>query len=293
MFDIETPTYFDACPRVVVIGDVHGDLSRLMEVLYTTKILDNNGRWIAEPSNTIVIQLGDQVDGRARGGEEGWDKIPDTEVMTFMDRLDTMARLGGGRAISLIGNHEMMNVIGDFTYVSDKYRTPLRESQFRPGGRFAQLLAKRCVVVKIGSLLFAHAGVLPHHLAAVDNDLHIFNKLVRKMLRGEMMDVYEAEIFNSCVLGNEGMLWTRVYMESLNKPEMLHEILTYVLGETKTKLMCIGHNTVATITGVGGGRLWFVDAGLSRSYGNDTFQVLEILNDGEEFRLNEIRTDKK
>jgi hypothetical protein len=113
------------------------------------------------------------------------------------------------------------------------------------------------------------------------------------MLRGEMMDVYEAEIFNSCVLGNEGMLWTRVYMESLNKPEMLHEILTYVLGETKTKLMCIGHNTVATITGVGGGRLWFVDAGLSRSYGNDTFQVLEILNDGEEFRLNEIRTDKK
>lgn len=293
MFDLETPTYFEASPRVVVIGDVHGDLGRLMESLYSTKVIDNNGKWIADPPNTVVVQLGDQVDGRARGGEEGWDKVPDTEVMSFMDRLDVIARLGGGRAISLIGNHELMNVIGDFTYVSDKYRTPLRQTQFRPGGRFAQMLAKRCVVVKIGSLLFAHAGVLPHHLEAVNNDLHLFNILIRKVLRGEAMTAHESSIFDQCILGEQGMLWTRLYMDSLSNQEMMHEILTHVLGETKSKIMCIGHNTVSSITGISGGRLWFVDAGLSRSYGTDSFQVLEILDDGENFRINEIRTDKK
>lgn len=290
MFDIETPTYFEPSPRVIVIGDVHGDLGRLMQCLYSTNVLNKNGEWIAEPANTIVVQLGDQVDGRARGiGIEDWDRVSDTEVMMYMDKLDRTARLRGGRVVSLIGNHEMMNVFGDFTYVSNKYITPLREKQFRPGGRFAQILAKRCVVVKIGSLLFAHGGILPHHLVATNGDIHIYNSLIRKLLRNEEMTAEEHYILNEAVIGEGGMLWTRTYMELLSKPESMHEVLSYVLTNTKSKLMCIGHNTVSSITGIGQGRLWLVDAGLSRSYGGDIIQVLEILDDGENFRINEIR----
>lgn len=292
MFDVETPTYFDPCPRVLVIGDVHGDLGRLMECLYSTKILNRNGEWIADPPNTIVVQMGDQVDGRSRGGSEDWERVADTEVMVFMDSLDRMARIRGGRAISIIGNHELMNVAGDFTYVSNKFQTTLRTSQFKPGGRFAQILAKRCVTVKIGSLLFAHAGVLPHHVLAARGNLHIFNELVRKYLRGEQMTEDEATMFEDCVVGQYGMVWTRVYMDNIERPETMHNILSPVLEQTNSKLMCIGHNTVNSITGIAGGRLWFVDAALSRSYGNNVFQVLEILNDGEEYRINEIRPEK-
>lgn len=290
MFDIDTPTYFEPTPRVVVIGDVHGDLGRLIQCLYSTKVLNENGEWIAEPANTIVVQLGDQVDGRSRGpGVNDWDRVPDTEVMMYMDKLDRTARLRGGRVISLIGNHEIMNVFGDFTYVSEKYITPLREKQFRPGGRFAQLLSKRCVVVKIGSLLFAHGGILPHHLVATNGDIHMYNVLIRKFLRNESMTVEERHTLHDNVIGDSGLLWTRTYMDLMSKPESMHEVLSYVLSNTNTKVMCIGHNTVSSITGIAGGRLWFVDAGLSRSYGGDIFQVLEILDDGENFRINEIR----
>lgn len=291
MFDIDTPTYFDQTPRVVVIGDVHGDLGRLMQCLYSTKVLNQNGEWIAEPANTIVVQLGDQLDGKARapGIQDEWDRVSDTEVMLYMDKLDRTARLRGGRVISLIGNHEMMNVFGDFTYVSNKYITPLRVKQFQPGGRFAHILAKRCVIVKIGSLLFAHGGILPHHLVATNGDIHMYNALIRKMLRNESMTTEEKHTLYENVIGEGGLLWTRTYMELMSKPESMHEVLSYVLSNTNTKVMCIGHNTVPSITGIGGGRLWFVDAGLSRSYGGDVFQVLEILDDGENFRINEIR----
>lgn len=290
MFDVETPTYFEQCPRVVVIGDVHGDLGRLTECLYATNVLNQNGEWIADPPNTIVVQLGDQVDSRSRSGPEGdWEKVPDTEVLVFMDRIDRAARIKGGRVISLIGNHEIMNVMGDFTYVSDKSRTPLRAAQFRPDGRFAQLLAKRCVTVKIGSLLFVHAGLLPRHVTDVNGDLHVYNVVMRRYLSGEALGVHEMELLDRNVVGQDGMLWTRMYADASGNELLVDNMISVVLERMGCKLMCTGHNTVQSITGVSRGRLWFVDTGLSRSYSTEAFQVLEILDDGETFRIVEVR----
>jgi hypothetical protein len=291
MFNMEMPTYFDAAARVVVIGDVHGDLARLTECLYATNVLNKNGEWIADPPNTVVVQLGDQIDSRNRGAVSEWERVADTEVMLFMDRIDNVARMKGGRVISLIGNHEIMNVIGDFTYVSEHSGKDLilRQQRFQAGGPFSTILAKRCVVAKVGSLLFVHGGILPFHLMMVNGNLHRMNELTRKMLRGEPMDVNEVALLSEVVTGERGILWTRSYMEVINMPETLHDMLNAVLGNTGCKMVCVGHNTVHTITNVAGGRLWFVDAGLSRAYGTDTYQVLEIFNDGAEFRIVEIK----
>lgn len=289
-------TYFDKAPRVIVIGDVHGDLARLSECLYATKVINNNGEWIADPPNTIVVQLGDQIDSRNRGIDiESWERTQDTEVVLFMDRLDNVARMKGGRVISILGNHEIMNVLGDFTYVSDinSKDLALRTQRFQPGGSIAQILAKRCVVAKVGSLLFVHGGILPMHIILLDGNLHRINEITRKMLRKEEISAEESAILNELILKESGILWTRAYIENLSKPEFMHDMLSFVLEHTKSKLICVGHNTVQTITGVSGGRLWLVDAGLSRAYGNDTYQVLEILNDGEEFRITEIKPDGK
>lgn len=290
------PTFFDASPRVIVIGDVHGDLARLSECLYATNIINRNGEWIAEPPNTIVVQLGDQVDSRNRGvGIVEWERIPDTEVLYFMDRLDNVARMKGGRVLSIIGNHEIMNVLGDFTYVSpsNSGNLSLRSQRFKPGGSIAHLLAKRCVVARIGSLLFAHGGILPLHIILLDGNLHKINEITRKMLRAEPMTQEESALFDEIVVKESGILWTRSYMENLSKPEFMHDMLSFVLEHTKSKLICVGHNTVQTITGVDSGRLWLVDAALSRAYGGDSFQILEILNDGEDFRIVQMKPDDK
>ena len=109
------------CDRLVIIGDIHGDIKRLKTILIDAKIINNNIEWIAEPPNTVVVQMGDQVDSLNRDESIAeWEVLDDVEVIYFTNLLDKFAQSKGGRFISIIGNHEFMNVIGNYSYVSNK-----------------------------------------------------------------------------------------------------------------------------------------------------------------------------
>jgi hypothetical protein len=93
-------------PRIVAIGDIHGDFNRFRGILEQAGIVDGTGRWIA--GNTVLVQTGDFTD---RG----------TQVRAVMDLLidlEAQAARAGGRAIVLLGNHETMNLVGDERYVA-------------------------------------------------------------------------------------------------------------------------------------------------------------------------------
>lgn len=278
---LDTPTVLASVPRIVVIGDIHGDLSRLMDIMYGAQIINRNMEWIAEPKNTIVVQLGDQIDSMTRTPTQipDWERIPDTEVLGLMDQLDTIARHHGGRVLSLLGNHEYMNVLGDFSYVSENSRrlTSMRAQKFAPNGQYSTILAKRAVVLRIGDILFCHGGLLPHHFDMVGGNLHIFNELSRKFLRGLPMTQDEAHILLNGIMGENGITWSRMYIHLLDEPEKLVEVIQNVLGRTGCKSICVGHNTVENILPVMGGALWFLDNGISRAYGKNSYQFLEIL----------------
>ncbi|GAA6018159.1 hypothetical protein JCM8202_000204 [Rhodotorula sphaerocarpa] len=92
--------------RIVAVGDVHGDLPALMAILRNAGISDLKGHWIA--GSDILVQTGDIVD---RG--------PDTIALyKFFQTLRGQAESAGGAVISLLGNHEMMNELGDWRYVT-------------------------------------------------------------------------------------------------------------------------------------------------------------------------------
>lgn len=289
---IDTPTSFPSCPRIVVIGDIHGDLARLLQILYAAQVINQNMQWIAEPKNTMVVQLGDQVDSISRAPTQSpdWEKVADVEVLQLMDQLDTIARPHGGRVISLLGNHEWMNVMGDFSYVSEfsKNAIMMRQQKFAPNGQYSTLLSKRHMVVKIGDILFCHGGLLPHHLDAVGNNLHIINDVSRKYLRNVPLTNYELGVFMNIILGDQSISWTRLYVELLNEPEKLVAVMKDVLGRTQCKAVCVGHNTVDNVTPIMGGALWLLDNGISRAYGRSSFQYLEILENGQLFRTQKI-----
>src|SRR6185436_15615918 len=61
-----------------------------------------------------------------------------------------------------------------------------RAAAFLPGGPYARLLAKRRVVVVVGSTLFVHGGVLPEH---VRYDLGRLNTEVSRWMRGELAEL--------------------------------------------------------------------------------------------------------
>jgi len=93
-------------PRVVAIGDVHGAYTEFLAVLRLARIVDQKDRWAA--GKTHFVQTGDILD---RGTET-------RPVMELLMRLEGEAKKAGGRVHSLLGNHEVMNVLGDLRYVS-------------------------------------------------------------------------------------------------------------------------------------------------------------------------------
>lgn len=95
------------CPeRVVAIGDVHGDMLGLEALLDIASIVDPITReWTG--GSTVLVQIGDVVD---RGPDE-------VEIIRYLDKLTDQARASGGDVLRLMGNHELMNHVGDFRYV--------------------------------------------------------------------------------------------------------------------------------------------------------------------------------
>jgi len=184
--------------RLIIIGDIHGDIKRFKTILINANVINNNFEWIAEPPNTIIVQLGDQIDSLNRNTNENWEILNDYEMIYFTEHLDNIARVKGGRCISLIGNHELMNIIGDFTYVSPlNKREEIRSSLFRPQGSIALLLAKRPLVLKIKDLLFCHAKFNIKHLEILkkyNKDIFYINTIWENYLKTSRINIEDKEI---------------------------------------------------------------------------------------------------
>jgi hypothetical protein len=93
-------------PRVVAVGDIHGAYENFVEVLRMAGIVDEAAHWAGGTAH--LVQTGDFTD---RGKDT-------RKVMDLLKRLQKEAKSAGGRAHILLGNHEVMNILGDLRYVN-------------------------------------------------------------------------------------------------------------------------------------------------------------------------------
>jgi hypothetical protein len=101
---------------VVAIGDVHNDFDDFVGILRHTGLIDQQNHWTG--GKTTFVQVGDLLD---RGPKP-------REVLNLMMALEKEAAQAGGRVVSLLGNHEMMNIMGDLRYV-----VPMNYASFADG----------------------------------------------------------------------------------------------------------------------------------------------------------------
>jgi hypothetical protein len=92
--------------RIIAIGDVHGDYAVFVQVLQQVGVLDAKRKW--KGGTTVLVQTGDVLD---RGPQS-------RKVMDLLMDLEKQARKAGGQVHALLGNHEVMNMLGDLRYVS-------------------------------------------------------------------------------------------------------------------------------------------------------------------------------
>ena len=274
---------YENIPRVVCIGDIHGDLHKLLTVLKNTKIIDDKQEWIAQPKNTIVVQLGDQIDMLDRNidrTEKFDDEDYDMQIILFMNALHKKAKEHGGSVISLIGNHELMNVMGNFSYVSPKGLTDIQKriSFFKPGGIGALNLSTRNCIVKINNILFCHAGILPN--LCLKYPIKYINELMKKYLKNVILNDKERKDFSELFLSDDSILWTRKYSAEfyLKNEKKYRKNIETVLKHLNCQLMIIGHTPCERVLGLADNKVLNIDVGLSRSILNNKSTVLEIVN---------------
>ncbi|MCZ6769494.1 MAG: metallophosphoesterase [Acidobacteria bacterium] len=95
-----------ASARLLAVGDIHGDFDALVAILQESGIIDHQHHW--RGGNATLVQTGDILD---RGPK-------DRQVMDLLMALEKEASKSGGRVIVLLGNHEVMNLMGDLRYVA-------------------------------------------------------------------------------------------------------------------------------------------------------------------------------
>jgi hypothetical protein len=91
---------------IIAVGDVHGDFDDFAAILQRIGLTDKQNQWAG--GKTTLVQVGDLLD---RGPKP-------RDVMDLLISLEKEAPKDHGRVISLLGNHEMMNIMGDLRYVT-------------------------------------------------------------------------------------------------------------------------------------------------------------------------------
>jgi len=92
--------------RIVAVSDPHGAYDALVETLNNASVIDDALAWTGGTTHLVVT--GDLMD---RG--------PDSrKIMDLIMRLESEAQEQGGMVHLTLGNHEVMNLVGDLRYVS-------------------------------------------------------------------------------------------------------------------------------------------------------------------------------
>jgi hypothetical protein len=91
--------------RVVAVADSHGAYPEFVAILQRVGLIDGNRQWIG--SSSVLVQLGDVID-RGKRSRECLDLLMD---------LERQAPNQNGLVIPLLGNHEVMNLMGDLRYL--------------------------------------------------------------------------------------------------------------------------------------------------------------------------------
>lgn len=97
---------FSDVGRIVAISDVHGDFEAMRATLRNAGVIDESEAWTG--GDTHLVITGDLLD---RGPAS-------RAAMDLVMKLEGEAAAAGGAVHQLLGNHEVMNLVGDLRYVS-------------------------------------------------------------------------------------------------------------------------------------------------------------------------------
>lgn len=292
--------------KIVAVGDIHGDLTSLLVILYASHIIDDNLEWVG--GDTFLIFTGDLLDDyRNSDGIDFIKQHPADEItiISYLADLNTQSLKMGGRVLLCLGNHELINIIENrFVYVSERTKKYFidnlssREEQFRPNSTLRQKLS--CLfepfILINNKYFFCHAGLTPkfiedlsvHYKQGVMENLAEFSRDMKNII------IFGCNSDNEWIMEHimrghaESFFWTRYY-RSKNEGCSIFENAAKLLGLSNL-ILIKGHDTQDNIVESCNKKIYIIDTTISRSFLDknkknseklisDNMNYLEINND--------------
>lgn len=149
----QTHSVYETQEKIFVVSDIEGNYYSFVNLLIGNEITDENLNW--KYGSGHLVFNGDFVD---RGRYV-------TQVLWLMYKLEQEAAAAGGQVHFILGNHEAMNLEGNFKYVVDKYKRLaddlgiLYEDFYNEDNEMGRWMRSKNIIEKIGNNLFTHGGI--------------------------------------------------------------------------------------------------------------------------------------
>ena len=243
---VEKETY-DLPERLLALSDIEGNFPALKMMLQAAQVMDDKFRWSFGKGHLVLV--GDFFD---RG-------LNVTECLWLIYKLENEAEAAGGKVHFILGNHELLNLSGEYGYVRRKYMEnaalmgddySLWYNEHTELGRW---LRTKNAVERIGDYVFCHGGISPA-LANTPLRLQDINILTRKFMgkpEYEINDSLARLIFDTEL----GIFWFRGAAKNKLSDADIENILKFA----GAKRMVIGHTLVPDVMGLYDGRVVCID----------------------------------
>jgi hypothetical protein len=240
-------TTYPTPSRLLALSDIEGDFPALKTMLIGAKVMDKAFNWSFGDGHLVL--LGDYFD---RGTNV-------TECLWLLYKLEAEAELAGGKVHFILGNHEILNLQGNSTYVRRKYleNADLMDEEYKhwfdQNSELGRWLRTKNAVEKIGDYVYCHGGISPE-LARTNLGLAEINRISRSNLGKAdeaIVDVDAKAIFDL----KTGIFWYRGVAKNLISKEEVMSILQFA----GAKRMVVGHTIHPDLTALYGGRVICID----------------------------------
>jgi hypothetical protein len=237
-----------------IMADSHGQYEIATRLLQQGGVIDSALHWSFGRGRLVI--LGDVFD---RGPHH-------TEIYWLIYQLEAEAAAAGGRVHFVLGNHEVMELIGDDRYLNPRYDETVRAlgktdylQLWTKDTWLGQWLRTKPTVFKLGPLLCLHGGI---SATVVRQQWPVarINRTIRAWLNGELPKTDPDVQF---IYGPLGPLWYRGYFPNMPKlaqatPAEIESIRAYYHVDR----IAVGHTIIPHVIPLFGGQVVGVDVNM-------------------------------
>lgn len=251
---------YENIDKFAVISDIEGNFNVLKDMLIKSGIIDHNLDW--KYGNGHLVLLGDFMD-------RGYFV---QELLWFIYKLEQDALKHEGKVHFVLGNHEIMNLHGNFWYSKNMYFITAKILGKEPIQLYDQhsfigkWMRQRPVMLKINDNLFCHAGVSPELLQ---------QQLTVQQINNSVRSVMDKHPFSpgltalqKLIIGEEGPLWYRGYFGKGNYKKCSEEHVNQTCLFYEVNRIMVGHTTQRKINTHFDGKVVCTDVRVPREHKN-------------------------